>query len=226
MPPCESSEYPRVSTPSTPGSTRRGACEYRWVATHGAIPSTAMRVQAQLTPCEYCEYPNVGHSLPREYLVSATERECAGSITMPERPVRALPLRTPPTARGLTPALRCRAARSPAAANGTGPAADAAPGTPPAHAGTPSTAPSHLAARDIDRVIVQRGDPPRPRDALPLGGRPAVPRALEVLGREGTRHTLAALRDLVQVLTVPRVPRAPNVRTTDRDVSWQLYCPM
>jgi len=145
---------------------------------------------------------------------------------MPERPVRALQLRTPPTARGLTPALRCRAARSPAAANGTGPAADAAPGTPPAHAGTPSTAPSHLAARDIDRDIVQRGDPPRPRDALPLGGRPAVPRALEVLGREGTRHTLAALRDLVQVLTVPRVPRAPNVRTTDRDVSWQLYCPM
>ena len=97
-----------MSTPSTPGSTRRGACEYRWVATHGAIPSTAMRVQAQLTPCEYSEYPNVGHSLPREYLVSATERECAGSITMPERPVRALQLRTPPTAREDS-RLRCAA---------------------------------------------------------------------------------------------------------------------
>jgi hypothetical protein len=42
-------------------------------------------------------------------------------------------------ARVLTPALRCRAARSPAAANGTGPAVDAAPGMPPAHVGTPST---------------------------------------------------------------------------------------
>jgi hypothetical protein len=193
------------------------------------VPSRVppMRVQAQLTPCEYSEYPNVGHSLPREYLVRATKRECAGSITMPERPVRALQLRTPPTAREDS-RLRCaavqRARRRPLTA-------PARPPTPlrvrrRAHAGTPSTAPSHLAARDIDRDIVQRGDPPRPRDALPLGGRPAVPRALEVLGREGTRHTLAALRDLVQVLTVPRVPRAPNVRTTDRDVSWQLYCPM
>jgi hypothetical protein len=39
------------------------------------VPSRVppMRVQAQLTPCEYSEYPNVGHSLPREYLVRPNE---------------------------------------------------------------------------------------------------------------------------------------------------------
>jgi hypothetical protein len=69
------------------------------------------------------------------------------------------------------------------------------------------------------------GDPPRPRDALPLG-RETVPLALEDLSSEGTLHTLAVLRDVMQVLTVPRALRAPNVRTTDRDGSGQLCCPI
>jgi hypothetical protein len=102
------------------------------------------------------------------------KQECAGSITRPpERPVRVLRVRTPGT-----------------------------PGTPIAHSADGARAraalPSHRAARDIDRDIVQRGDPPRPRMRCRSGVRPTVPRALEVLGSEGTRHTLAVLRDLMQ----------------------------
>jgi hypothetical protein len=194
---------------------------------HFRVPPT--RVQAWLIPCEYPEYPDVGHSVPRESISCDRTRvrridhyACAARPGTPGTPSA----HSADGARVLTPALRCRAARSPAAANCTGPAADAAPGTPPAHAGTPSAVPSHRATRDIDRDIMRRLDPPRPRDALPLGGTPTVPRALEDLSSEGTRHTLAALRDLMRVLTVPRALRAPDVRTTHRDVSWQLYCPM
>jgi hypothetical protein len=196
--------------------------------------------------CEYSEYPGEysawGVRVPMGYhsRCHPEHRPCESKRGSLPVSTQSTPMRTPGTPgtpvlrvlrcalrrRGaLRPALRCRAARSTAATYGTGPAADAAPGTPPARAGTPSTVPSHRAARDIDRDIVRRGDPPRPREALPLG-RATVPRALEVLSSEGTQHTLAVLRDLMQVLTVLRVLRAPNLRTTDRDGSGQLCCPI
>ena len=100
-------------------------------------PESAMRVQAQLTPCEYSEYPT-----EREYRMRP-RREYAGSITRPpERPIPSGHSDAHSAdATAFTSALRFRAARSPAAANATGTTADAAPGTPPAHAGTPSTLP-------------------------------------------------------------------------------------
>ena len=69
----------------------------------------------------------------------------------------------------------------------------------------------HRAARDI----VPRRDPPRPRGASRETHRAAC---LAALSSEGTQHTLAVLRVLMQELTVPRVLTVPNVGTTDRDV--------
>jgi hypothetical protein len=61
---------------------------------------SSLRVSTQSTPTSGTHY--------RERVSRATEQECAGSITMPERPVRALQLCTPPTARKYS-RLRCAA---------------------------------------------------------------------------------------------------------------------
>ena len=157
------------------------------------------------------------------------KQEHAGSITRPpERPVRVLRVLRCALHRraALTPALLCRAALSLiAATNGTGPAADAAPGTPPAHAGAPSTVPGTV-PRGISGYRATWGPAPASGCvASRAGGRPTVPRALEVLGSEGTQHTLAVLRDLMQYSQYREYPEHP-MRTTHRDVSWQRYCPM
>ena len=184
-------------------------------------PEPAMRVQAQLTPCEYSEYPT-----EREYRMRPRQ-EYAGSITRPpERPIPSGHSDAHSAdATAFTSALRFRAARSPAAANGTGTTADAAPGTPPAHAGTPSTLPGTVPRGISIEIPCDVGTRPGLGCIATRRGE-TVPRALGVLGREGTLRTLAVLGDLMQVLTVPRVLRVPNVRTTDRDVDRQLYCPM
>lgn len=206
-----------MSTPSTRGSTRLESCEYRWVITHGAVPSppceskrSSLRVSTPSTP-------------PRE------STECDPSKSTPDRsPVR--PERPIPSghsdahsadATAFTSSLRFRAARSPAAANGTGTTADAAPGTPPAHAGTPSTLPGTVPRGISVGIPCDVGTRPGLGCIATRQGE-TVPRALGVLGREGTLRTLAVLRDLMQVLTVPRVLRVPNVRTTDRGVGRQL----
>ena len=128
-----------------------------------------MRVQAQLTPCEYSEYPT-----EREYRMRP-KQEYAGSITRPpERPIPSGHSDAHSAdATAFTSSLRFRAARSPAAANGTGTTADAAPGTPPAHAGTPSTLPG-TAPRGISCHVATR-----PGLGVPLG-RPTVLRALRL----------------------------------------------
>ena len=180
-------------------------------------PESAMRVQAQLTPCEYSEYPT-----EREYRMRPRQ-EYAGSITRPpERPIPSGHSDAHSAdATAFTSSLRCRAARSPPAANGTGTTADAAPGTPPAHAGTPSTLPGTVPRGISVGIPCDVGTRPGLGCIATRRGE-TVPRALGGLGREGTLRTLAVLRDLMQVLTVPRVLRVPNVRTTDRGVGRQL----
>ncbi len=176
------------------------------------VPSRVppMRVQARLTPCEYPEYPmRVQAQLtPSEYPEYPDAQSGYSGYSTGYSDAH-----TPPTGREYSRAsLRCRAARSPAAANGTGPAAGAAPGTPPAHAGTPSTVPSHPAGRDIDRDIVRRWGPAPASGCVAsrAGGRPcrvrlrfSVGRALSI--RFGTQGSHASTHSTA---STPRTQRA------------------
>ena len=180
----------------------------------------SLRVSTPSTPTSGTHY--------RERVSRATEQECAGSITMPERPVpvlRAHRVRTPPT--GRAHALRCAALPCGALAvrRLTAPARPPAPLRVRRRRMRVLRVPCRAPCRAGYRDIVRRGDPPRPRDALPLGGDPpcrvrlrfAAGRALGILLRySGISCKYSQYREY----------REHPMRTTHRDVSWQLCCPM
>ena len=208
---------PRVSTPSTRGSTRLESCVYRWVITHGAVPSppceskrSSLRVSTPSTPPRESTECDPGESTPDRPPVRPSGPSRQGT------PMRTRPMR--PHSR-----LRCafvqRARRRPL--------------TPPARPPTPLRVrrqrmrvlrvPCRAPCRAGYRSGYRATWGPAPASGCIATRRgETVPRALGVLGREGTLRTLAVLRDLMQVLTVPRVLRVPNVRTTDRGVGRQL----
>ena len=87
----------------------------------------------------------------------------------------------------------------------------------------PFTVPSRVRPCESKRGSLRVSTPSTPASGTQYRGR-VWP--LYCRQRMGVLRVLRVVGDLMQVLTYVRVLRVPNVRTTHRDVSGQLYCPI